>query len=163
MSSARAKKLDLGCFVNIKIIRDHTKRKVYEQYETERYDDMPPREKRPRPEERKRGSRQAGTSDNWVFQEGGAGTWGVGRQASKQAANHDYIYHHRRQALRYIIRNTTLPPRVRATAQLQLTQMHCYTNPTQIRNRCILGGKGRGILRDFKLSRVSVFPPSPPG
>lgn len=59
-----------------------------------------------------------------------------------------------RQALRYIIRNTTLPPRVRAEAQLQLTQMHCYTNPTQIRNRCILGGKGRGIFRDFKMSRV---------
>lgn len=65
--------------------------------------------------------------------------------------------HNNRQALRYIIRNTTLPPRVRATAQLQLTQMHCYTNPTQIRNRCILGGKGRGILSDFKLSRVRPF------
>lgn len=60
-----------------------------------------------------------------------------------------------RQALRYIIRNTTLAPRVRAEAQLQLTQMHCYTNPTQIRNRCLLGGKGRGIFRDFKMSRVS--------
>lgn len=163
MSSARAKKLDLGCFVNIKIIRDHTKRKVYEQYETERYDDMPPREKKT--QARAGGGGGTGTSDNWVFQEGGWGPGGVGRQASKQAANQDYIYHHRRQALRYIIRNTTLPPRVRATAQLQLTQMHCYTNPTQIRNRCILGGKGRGILRDFKLSRVSVFPlpPSPPG
>lgn len=33
--------------------------------------------------------------------------------------------------------------------------MHCYTRPTQVRNRCILGGKTRGILRDFKLSRVS--------
>ncbi|POS71473.1 mitochondrial 40S ribosomal protein MRP2 [Diaporthe helianthi] len=95
MSMFRAKKLDLGCFLNIKIIRDHTKRKVYEKYETER------------------------------------------------------------QALRYIIRNTTLPPRVRAEAQLQLTQMHCYTNPTQIRNRCILGGKGRGILSDFKMSRYN--------
>ena len=63
-----------------------------------------------------------------------------------------------RQALRYIIRNTTLAPRVRAEAQLQLTQMHCYTNPTQIRNRCILGGKGRGILSDFKMSRVSMAP-----
>lgn len=61
-----------------------------------------------------------------------------------------------RQALRYIIRNTTLPPRVRAEAQLQLTQMHCYTNPTQIRNRCILGGKGRGVFSDFKMSRVST-------
>ncbi|KAI1263804.1 hypothetical protein F5Y18DRAFT_428678 [Xylariaceae sp. FL1019] len=60
-----------------------------------------------------------------------------------------------RQALRYIIRNTTLPARTRAEAQLQLTQMHCYTRPTQIRGRCILGGKTRGILRDFKLSRYN--------
>lgn len=37
MSMFRAKKLDLGCFVNIHIIRDHTKRKVYEKYEAERY------------------------------------------------------------------------------------------------------------------------------
>lgn len=59
-----------------------------------------------------------------------------------------------RQALRYIVRNTTLPARVRAEAQLQLTQMHAYTRPTQIRNRCTLGGKGRGIFRDFKMSRV---------
>lgn len=62
-----------------------------------------------------------------------------------------------RQALRHMIRNTTLPPRVRAEAQLQLTQMPAYSRPTQIRNRCLLGGKTRGILRDFKLSRVG-FP-----
>jgi small subunit ribosomal protein S14 len=61
-----------------------------------------------------------------------------------------------RQALRYCIRNQTLPARTRAEAQLQLTQMHCYTRPTQIRNRCILGGKGRGVLRDFKMTRVSL-------
>lgn len=63
-----------------------------------------------------------------------------------------------RQALRYIIRNTTLPPRVRAEAQLQLTQMHCYTRPTQIRNRCIMGGQGRGVLSDFKMTRVRAEP-----
>lgn len=61
-----------------------------------------------------------------------------------------------RQALRYVIRNTTLPPRVRATAQLQLSQMHCYTRPTQIRNRCIMGGQGRGVLRAFKMTRVRI-------
>ncbi|KAH8908000.1 glucocorticoid receptor-like (DNA-binding domain) [Coniochaeta sp. PMI_546] len=60
-----------------------------------------------------------------------------------------------RQALRYCIRNQTLPARTRAEAQLQLTQMHCYTRPTQIRNRCILGGKGRGVLRDFKMTRYN--------
>ncbi|KAF7956163.1 hypothetical protein EAE96_005083 [Botrytis aclada] len=95
MSMFRAKKLDLGCFINIKVIRDHTKRQVFAEHETER------------------------------------------------------------QALRYIIRNLALPPRVRFQAQLELTQMHCYTRPTQIRNRCILGGKGRGVLRDFKMSRYN--------
>ncbi|KAI0400054.1 ribosomal protein S14p/S29e [Xylaria palmicola] len=95
MSMFRAKKLDIGSYINIKVIRDHTKRKVFAEYEPER------------------------------------------------------------QALRYIIRNTTLPQRTRAEAQLQLTQMHCYTRPTQIRGRCLLGGRGRGILRDFKLSRFN--------
>ncbi|KAG5942415.1 hypothetical protein E4U59_001126 [Claviceps monticola] len=95
MSQFRAKKLDLGCFVKIRTIRDHTKRKVFEQFEAER------------------------------------------------------------QALRYVIRNTTLPPRVRATAQLQLASMHSYTRPTQIRNRCVLGGKGRGVLSDFKMTRFN--------
>ncbi len=37
MSMFRAKKLDLGCYVNIRVIRDHTKRKVFEQVETQRY------------------------------------------------------------------------------------------------------------------------------
>ncbi|KAF2229871.1 glucocorticoid receptor-like (DNA-binding domain) [Viridothelium virens] len=93
MAQFRAKKLDLGCFVNARVIRDHTKRKVFEQFEPQR------------------------------------------------------------QALRYIIRNTTLPQRTRAQAQLQLSQMHCYTNPTQIKNRCIMGGKGRWVIRDFRMAR----------
>lgn len=37
MSMFRAKKLDLGCFTKIRTIRDHTKRKVFEEFETERY------------------------------------------------------------------------------------------------------------------------------
>lgn len=36
MSMFRAKKLDLGCFINTRVIRDHTKRKVVEQHEPER-------------------------------------------------------------------------------------------------------------------------------
>jgi hypothetical protein len=38
MSMFRSKKLDLGCFVNVKVIRDHTKRKVFAEHEPERYD-----------------------------------------------------------------------------------------------------------------------------
>lgn len=36
MSQFRAKKLDIGGFINIKIIRDHTKRKTFEQFEPQR-------------------------------------------------------------------------------------------------------------------------------
>ena len=36
MSHFRAKKLDLGGFINTRILRDHTKRKVYEQFEPQR-------------------------------------------------------------------------------------------------------------------------------
>ncbi|KAF2090184.1 glucocorticoid receptor-like (DNA-binding domain) [Saccharata proteae CBS 121410] len=93
MSQFRAKRLDLGCFVNVRNMRDHTKRKVFAEHEAER------------------------------------------------------------QSLRYLIRNTTLPQRVRAQAQLELTQMHCYTRSTQIKNRCIMGGRGRGILSDFRMGR----------
>ncbi|KAF8434928.1 hypothetical protein BGX38DRAFT_1218229 [Terfezia claveryi] len=58
-----------------------------------------------------------------------------------------------RQALRYISQNTTLPPRQRAQAQLQLTTMHAHTRSTQFKNRCIVGGKGRGVFRDFRMGR----------
>jgi ribosomal protein S14 len=82
----------------------------------------------------------------------------------EQLDHHPFLHWHAdclltissRQALRYIIRNTSLPPRMRAEAQLQLSQMHCYTRSTQIKNRCIVGGKGRGVLRDFKMARVCL-------
>jgi Ribosomal protein S14p/S29e len=32
--------------------------------------------------------------------------------------------------------------------------MHAYTRGTQIKNRCIDGGKGRGVFRDFRMARV---------
>ncbi|KAJ9630933.1 40S ribosomal protein mrp2, mitochondrial [Taxawa tesnikishii (nom. ined.)] len=91
MSQFRAKKLDLSCFVNIKVIRDHTKRKVFQEHEAE--------------------------------------------STALCDPQHD------------------TPQRTRAQAQLQLSQMHCYTRPTQIRNRCIAGGKGRGVFRDFRMAR----------
>jgi hypothetical protein len=38
MAAFRSKKLDLGCFITIRNIRDHTKRKVFEEHEPERYE-----------------------------------------------------------------------------------------------------------------------------
>jgi ribosomal protein S14 len=74
-----------------------------------------------------------------------------GRRIEHAITDSNFTYS---QALRYIIRNTTLPQRVRAQAQLQLSQMHCYTRFTQVKNRCIMGGKGRGVFSDFRLGRV---------
>ncbi|BFZ54970.1 40S ribosomal protein mrp2, mitochondrial [Savitreella phatthalungensis] len=58
-----------------------------------------------------------------------------------------------RQALRYIVRNTSLAPRARAQAQLQLSNMPSKTRIGQVKNRCVETGRGRGILRDFRLCR----------
>ncbi|KAL4799762.1 hypothetical protein BDV19DRAFT_385051 [Aspergillus venezuelensis] len=93
MSQFRLKKLDITGFINPRIVRDHTKRRVFEQFEPER------------------------------------------------------------QALRYIVRNTSLPQRTRAQAQLQLSQMHAYTRSTQVKNRCVAGGTARSIIRDFRIGR----------
>lgn len=125
MSQFRSKVLDIGCFANIRNIRDHTKRKVFAANEPERYVCPQPLALSP-----------------VVF------------RRSLPVAPGLTIAYLGRQALRYIIRNTTLPQRVRAQAQLQLSQMHCYTRYTQIKNRCIMGGKGRGIFSDFRMGRV---------
>jgi hypothetical protein len=37
MSHWRAKTLDLGCFIGTRVVRDHTKRIVFERFEPERY------------------------------------------------------------------------------------------------------------------------------
>jgi small subunit ribosomal protein S14 len=116
MSQFRAKRLDIGCFVNKWVIRDHTKRKVVAEYETERF-----------------------------------------VKSHQSLLPHLIDRTHYSQSLRYVIRNTSLPPRMRAQAQLQLSQMHCYTRPTQIKNRCIMGGKGRGVLSAFRMGRVRHF------
>ncbi|ODQ68471.1 hypothetical protein NADFUDRAFT_81428 [Nadsonia fulvescens var. elongata DSM 6958] len=57
------------------------------------------------------------------------------------------------RALKYIARNTELPMRARMEAQLQLVSMPNYTRFTQVKNRCILSGKGKGVFRDFRLCR----------
>lgn len=124
----RSKKLDLGCYVNIKVIRDHTKRKAFAEFETQRYRSV----SHPSP------------------------LFNCAATAPMRRKSQTLTTSRHRQALRYIIRNLQLPARMRAQAQLELSQMHCYTRPTQIKNRCIEGGKGRGILSDFKMSRVRL-------
>ncbi|QWW24661.1 hypothetical protein CA7LBN_003518 [Candidozyma auris] len=59
-----------------------------------------------------------------------------------------------RNALRYIARNTTLPPKARLEAQLQLASMPKYTAPTQVKDRCIASGNSKWVISDFKLNRT---------
>lgn len=58
------------------------------------------------------------------------------------------------KALKYISKNTTLPPRARIEAQLQLSAMPNYTRMTQIKNRCVETGHSRFVLSDFRLCRT---------
>lgn len=147
----RAKKLDLGGFVNIKTIRDHTKRKVFEQFEPERYRAACPRI---------HCVLLALWCVAWSLSEHleelvASGKNGIARVVMFSLSNLRPAAF--RQALRYIIRNTSLPQRMRTQAQLQLAQMSCYTRPTQIKNRCTMGGVGKGVLRAFRMGRVSLL------
>ena len=133
MSQFRAKRLDLGGFINTRIIRDHTKRKVFEQNEPERY---------VLPNNLTHGITARDTGIDFL----------------KVIPQYKIVMlidvFNARQALRYVAQNTTLPQRMRAQAQLKLSQMHCYTRSTQIKNRCTAGGVARGVFRAFRLGRV---------
>lgn len=61
-----------------------------------------------------------------------------------------------RRAYLYVARNQSLPPQVRHQAQLQLNSFGRYTRPTTVKNRCYETGRGRGIMSEFGLCRVSL-------
>ena len=60
-----------------------------------------------------------------------------------------------RRAYLYVARNQTLPAQVRYQAQLQLNAFGRYTRPTTVKNRCTASGRGRGVMGEFGLCRVS--------
>lgn len=61
-----------------------------------------------------------------------------------------------RRAYLYVARNTSLPPQVRYQAQLQLNTFGRYERPSTVKNRCVESGRGRGIISEFGLCRVSA-------
>ncbi len=60
-----------------------------------------------------------------------------------------------RRALLYISRNTTLENNVRHRAQLQLNAFAGETRPGRVSDRCLETGRGRGVMSQFGLCRVS--------
>lgn len=117
LSAVFGRRLPLGCFVNARVLRDHSKREAFAAAEQT-------------------------------------------RQALRCALQCSHFRQTDRQLMewrgRYIAQNTQLEPRQRFMATVQLAQMPANTRPMKIKNRCIMGGKGRGILRDFRISRVSL-------
>ncbi|GME74612.1 unnamed protein product [Ambrosiozyma monospora] len=57
------------------------------------------------------------------------------------------------RALKFIARNAALPQKLRLEAQLQLTSMPNYTRANQLKGRCVDTGRGKGVIRDFRLCR----------
>jgi small subunit ribosomal protein S14 len=60
-----------------------------------------------------------------------------------------------RRAYLYVARNQSLSPQIRHQAQLQLNTFGRYARPTTVKNRCHESGRGRGIISEFALCRVS--------
>jgi small subunit ribosomal protein S14 len=59
----------------------------------------------------------------------------------------------RKLVYRAVFTNRLLPSRVRLFAFRKLAYISKHSSIGQLRNRCILTGRGRGVFRFFKLSR----------
>lgn len=60
----------------------------------------------------------------------------------------------KRQELKSIVNNKSIPVDQRFIAQLKLSKMPRDSSAVRIRNRCLLTGRGRGVYREFNLSRI---------
>lgn len=60
----------------------------------------------------------------------------------------------KRQALKKIILDLSLPDEERMQAVYKLNAMSKNSSPIRLRNRCLMTGRARGFLRKFKMSRI---------
>jgi len=61
-----------------------------------------------------------------------------------------------RADLKAIIYNKTLPLEDRMSAQFKIASLPRDSSRTRVRNRCLLTGRGRGVYRRFKISRICI-------
>lgn len=62
----------------------------------------------------------------------------------------------RRQKLKAIAKDQTLPVEDRFGARLKLAKMPRNSSPVRVRNRCEISGRPRGFYRKFKISRIAL-------
>ncbi len=65
-------------------------------------------------------------------------------------------YAPRRERLKDIANNETLPPEERFRARLKLSELPRNSSSTRVRSRCLLSGRPRAVYRKFKLSRIAL-------
>ena len=62
----------------------------------------------------------------------------------------------RRQKLKAIAKDQTLPVEDRFGARLKLAEMPRNSSPVRVRNRCEISGRPRGFYRKYKISRIAL-------
>ncbi len=65
-------------------------------------------------------------------------------------------YSAKREALRTIVHDKTVPIEERIQAQLKLSSLPRNSAPTRVRNRCEVSGRPRGYYRKLKMSRIAL-------
>jgi len=65
-------------------------------------------------------------------------------------------YAGRRERLKAIAADASLPQEERFVARLKLAELPRNSSPTRVRNRCELSGRPRGYYRKFKMSRIAL-------
>ena len=63
-------------------------------------------------------------------------------------------YERKRALLKSLVSNENLSRKVRWKISLKLDQLPKKSSPTQIRNRCVVTGRPRGVQSHFKVSRI---------
>lgn len=61
----------------------------------------------------------------------------------------------KRQALKKTAADLNLTEEERHAARISLNKMPRNASPVRLRNRCLLTGRSRGFIRQFKLSRLT--------
>jgi small subunit ribosomal protein S14 len=62
----------------------------------------------------------------------------------------------KRDRLKEMAEDRSLPPEERFAARLKLAEMPRNSSPSRVRNRCEITGRPRGFYRRFKISRVAL-------
>ena len=65
-------------------------------------------------------------------------------------------YASKREALRAIVKDQSVPIEERIQAQLKLSSLPRNSAPSRVRNRCEISGRPRGYYRKLKMSRIAL-------